>query len=141
MFNKLCLICLSVLLLSGCSAGWHLKKAVQKDPSILKPTVVTIWDTIVTPPVYLVDTVGIPEVGDSSVIDNDTVRVVITKFQDKIIVKTKVKEIEIPREVQVECPPQVIQESGGMSGKVKNYLLVFLSLALALMMFIYRFTR
>jgi hypothetical protein len=141
MFNKLCLICLSVLLLSGCSAGWHLKKAVQKDPSILKPTVVTIWDTIVTPPVYLVDTVGIPEVGDSSVIDNDTVRVVITKFQDKIIVKTKVKEIEVPREVQVECPPQVIQESGGMSGKVKNYLLVFLSLALALMMFIYRFTR
>ena len=141
MFNKLCLICLSVLLLSGCSAGWHLKKAVQKDPSILKPTVVTIWDTIVTPPVYLVDTVGIPEVGDSSVIDNDTVRVVITKFQDKIIVKTKVKEIEIPREVQVECPPQVIQESGGMSGKVKNYLLAFLSLALALMMFIYRFTR
>jgi hypothetical protein len=128
-------------LLSGCSAGWHLKKAVQKDPSILKPTVVTIWDTIVTPPVYLVDTVGIPEVGDSSVIDNDTVRVVITKFQDKIIVKTKVKEIEVPREVQVECPPQVIQESGGMSGKVKNYLLVFLSLALALMMFIYRFTR
>jgi len=141
MFNKLCLICLSVLLLSGCSAGWHLKKAVQKDPSILKPTVVTIWDTIVTPPVYLVDTVGIPEVGDSSVIDNDTVRVVITKFQDKIIVKTKVKEIEVPREVQVECPPQVIQESGGMSGKVKNYLLAFLSLALALMMFIYRFTR
>jgi len=128
-------------LLSGCSAGWHLKKAVQKDPSILKPTVVTIWDTIVTPPVYLVDTVGIPEVGDSSVIDNDTVRVVITKFQDKIIVKTKVKEIEVPREVQVECPPQVIQESGGMSGKVKNYLLAFLSLALALMMFIYRFTR
>ena len=141
MLNKLCLICLSVLLLSGCSAEWHLKKAVQKNPSILKPTVVTIWDTIVTPPVYLVDTVGVPSEGDSSVIDNDTVRVVITKFQDKIIVKTKVKEIEVPREVQVDCPPQVIQESTGMGEKVKNYLLAFLSLALVLMMFIYRFTR
>jgi hypothetical protein len=141
MFNKLCLICLSVLLLSGCSAGWHLKKAVQKDPSILKPTVVTIWDTILTPPVYLVDTVSVPEVGDSSVIYNDTVRVVITKFQDKIIVKTKVKEIEVPREVQVDCPPQFIEKSVGMADKVKNYLLVFLASALVIMMFIYRFTK
>lgn len=141
MFNKLCLICLSVLLLSGCSAGWHLKKAVQKDPSILKPTVVTIWDTIVTPPIYVVDTVGIPEMGDSSVIDNDTVRVVITKYQDRLIVKTKVKEIEVPREVQVECPPQVIQESGGLTDKVKNYLLAVLAFALTVMMFLYRFTR
>lgn len=141
MFNKLCLICLSVLLLSGCSAEWHLRKAVQKDPSILKPTVVTIWDTIVTPPIYVVDTVGIPEMGDSSVIDNDTVRVVITKYQDRLIVKTKVKEIEVPREVQVECPPQVIQESGGLTDKVKNYLLAVLAFALTVMMFLYRFTR
>ena len=65
--------------LTGCSATWHLNQAVKKDPSILKPTVVTIWDTIVTPPVYLVDTVAVPSVGDSSVIDNDTVRIVITK--------------------------------------------------------------
>ena len=107
----------------------------------MKPTVVTIWDTIVTPPIYVVDTVGIPEMGDSSVIDNDTVRVVITKYQDRLIVKTKVKEIEVPREVQVECPPQVIQESGGLTDKVKNYLLAVLAFALTVMMFLYRFTR
>jgi hypothetical protein len=73
-------ILLAAGLLTGCSATWHLNQAAKKDPSILKPTVVTIWDTIVTPPVYLVDTVSVPTEGDSSVIENDTVRIVITKY-------------------------------------------------------------
>jgi hypothetical protein len=138
MFNKLCIILISTLLLSGCSASWHLRKAVSKDPSILKPTVVTIWDTIVTPAIYLVDTVSVPRETDSSVIDNDTVRIVITKFQDKIIVKTKVKEIPYTVSVQAECPPQLIQPDS-KTGKVKNYLLIFLAAALTVMMFLYRF--
>jgi PBP1b-binding outer membrane lipoprotein LpoB len=138
MFNKLCIILISTLLLSGCSASWHLRKAVSKDPSILKPTVVTIWDTIVTPAIYLVDTVSVPGDADSSVIDNDTVRIVITKFQDKIIVKTKVKEIPYTVSVRAECPPQFVKPDS-KTDKVKNYLLIFLSAALAVMMFLYRF--
>lgn len=125
-------------LLTGCSATWHLNQAAKKDPSILKPTVVTIWDTIVTPPVYLVDTVSVPTEGDSSVIDNDTVRIVITKFQDKMIVKTQIKEVTVPVSVQAECPPQLVQPEGKKE-KVKNYLLLLLGGALVLMMFLYRF--
>ena len=124
--------------LTGCSATWHLNQAVKKDPSILKPTVVTIWDTIVTPPVYLVDTIAVPSVGDSSVIDNDTVRIVITKYQDKLLVKTQIKEVPYPVSVQAECPPQLVQPEG-KTEKVKNYLLLFLGGALVLMMFLYRF--
>jgi len=124
--------------LTGCSATWHLNQAVKKDPSILKPTVVTIWDTIVTPPVYLVDTVSVPTEGDSSVIENDTVKIVITKYQDKMIVKTQIKEVEVPVSVQAECPPQLVQPEG-KTEKVKNYLLLFLGGALVLMMFLYRF--
>lgn len=125
-------------LLTGCSATWHLNQAVKKDPSILKPTVVTIWDTIVTPPIYLTDTVEVPTAGDSTVIDNDTVRVVITKYQDKLIVKTQVKEVEVPVSVQAECPPQLVQpETKG--AKIKDFLLLFLAAALAVMMFLYRF--
>ena len=125
-------------LLTGCSATWHLNQAAKKDPSILKPTVVTIWDTIVTPPVYLVDTVSVPTEGDSSVIENDTVRIVITKYQDKMIVKTQIKEVTVPVSVQAECPPQLVQPEG-KTEKVKNYLLLFLGGALVLMMFLYRF--
>lgn len=138
MLNKLCIVLISALLLNGCSAGWHLQKAVRKDPSILKPTVVTIWDTIVTPAIYLVDTVSVPGETDSSVIDNDTVRIVITKFQDKIIVRTKVKEIPYVVSMKAECPPQLIQPER-KTEKVKNYLLIFLAAALTVMMFLYRF--
>jgi hypothetical protein len=131
-------ILLAAGLLTGCSATWHLNQAAKKDPSILKPTVVTIWDTIVTPPVYLVDTVSVPTEGDSSVIENDTVKIVITKFQDKMIVKTQIKEVTVPVSVQAECPPQLVQPEG-KTEKVKNYLLLFLGGALVLMMFLYRF--
>jgi hypothetical protein len=137
-WHKFTSILLLTGLLTGCSATWHLNQAAKKDPSILKPTVVTIWDTIVTPPVYLVDTVSVPTEGDSSVIDNDTVRIVITKYKDKMIVKTQVKEIPYPVSVQAECPPQLVQPES-KTEKVKNYLLLFLGGALVLMMFLYRF--
>ena len=137
-WHKFTSILLLTGLLTGCSATWHLNQAVKKDPSILKPTVVTIWDTIVTPPIYLTDTVEVPTAGDSTVIDNDTVRVVITKYQDKLIVKTQVKEVEVPVSVQAECPPQLVQpETKG--AKIKDFLLLFLAAALAVMMFLYRF--
>jgi PBP1b-binding outer membrane lipoprotein LpoB len=125
-------------LLSGCSATYHLNKAVKKDPSILNPTIVTVWDTIITPPVYMVDTVEVIAEGDSSVIDNDTVKIVITKYQDKMIVKTLIKEVPYAVSVQAECPPQLVQPES-KTGKVKDYLLLFLAAALVVMMFLYRF--
>ena len=125
-------------LLSGCSATYHLNKAVKKAPSILKPTIVTVWDTIITPPVYMVDTIGVIAEGDSSVIDNDTVKIVITKYQDKMIVKTQIKEVPYAVSVQAECPPQLVQPES-KTGKVKDYLLLFLAAALVVMMFLYRF--
>jgi hypothetical protein len=137
-WHKLISIISAVGLLTGCSATWHLNQAIKKDPSILKPTVVTIWDTIVTPPVYLTDTVEVPSDADSSVIDNDTVRIVITKYQDKLIVKTRVKEVPYPVSVQAECPPQLVQPET-KAAKLKDFLLLFLAGALVLMMFLYRF--
>lgn len=135
---KLSSILLITGLLTGCSATWHLNRAIKKDPSVLKPTVVTIWDTIVTPAIYLVDTVSIPSGLDSSVIDNDTVRIVITKYQDKIIVKTQVKEIPYTVSVQAECPPQLVRPDT-KTEKVKNYLLLFLAAVVAVMTFLYRY--
>lgn len=92
-----------ILLMSSCSANWHLKKAIQKDPTILKEKAITIIDTVVTPPIVVVDTILLIGV-DSAVIKNDTVSVTITKYQDRWIVKTVVEPMEIVREVKVEVP-------------------------------------
>lgn len=98
---------LGTLLLTGCSAQWHLKRAIAKDPSIVKERIVERWDTVKVPPIHIVDTLEIPMEGDSAVIDNDTVRVVITRYKDKFIVKTDVKERIVPYYVRIECPPQI----------------------------------
>jgi hypothetical protein len=76
--------------------------------------------------------------GDSSVIDNDTVQIVITKYQDKLLVKTQIKEVPYPVSVQAECPPQVVVPEGKFD-KYKDFLLLFLGGALLVMMFLYRF--
>ena len=104
-----------LVLLSSCSAQWHLTQAKKKDPSILKPTVVTKWDTVKIPPIIRRDTIRVPALNDSSVIENDSLRLVISKIKDEfgnevLVVKTKIKEIKVPHYVQVECPPQVIYE-------------------------------
>ena len=102
-----------ILFLAGCSAEWHMKKAIKKNPALLsEPTVVTKWDTITMPPITIVDTLEIPAVGDSSVIENDSIQVVVKTVVDKdgnkkLSVSAKTKTIEVPHFVKVECPPQV----------------------------------
>jgi len=106
---------LSIVFLSSCSAEWHLQQALKKDPSLLKPTVVTKWDTVKTLPITLKDTVEVPYLNDSVVVENDSLRLVISKIKDKngverLVVKTNIKEIKVPYYVRVECPPQIIYE-------------------------------
>ena len=104
---------IAIPLLVGCSAEWHLKKAIQKNPALLlEPTVVTKWDTITMPPITIVDTLEIPAVGDSSIIENDSLQVVVKTVVDrngnkKLSVSAKTKTIQIPHYIKVDCPPQV----------------------------------
>ena len=101
-----------LVLLSSCSAQWHLTQAKKKDPSILRPTVVTKWDTITMPQITIVDTVEVPAVGDSVVVQSDSIAVTIKTIVDengkkKLAVSAKTTTIRVPHYIHVECPPQV----------------------------------
>lgn len=102
-----------ILFLAGCSAEWHMKKAIQKNPALLsEPTVVTRWDTITMPPITIVDTLEIPAVGDSAVIENDSLSVKIKTVvgadgKKKLAVSANTKLLKVPHYIHVECPPQV----------------------------------
>jgi hypothetical protein len=65
------------LILSGCSAEWHLSKAVRKNPELLKPKTMIVTDTVVTDPIVVKDTVTISQV--------DTVEIIKDKFRVKIM--------------------------------------------------------
>jgi hypothetical protein len=131
---------LGTLLLTGCSAQWHLKRAIAKDPSIITERIVERWDTVKVPPIRIVDTLEIPSEGDSSVIYNDTVRVVITRYKDKFVVKTEVKERVVPHYVRVECPPQVDVKPSWFQ-RAKDVTLYLLLVLLAIFMVVRYLTQ
>ena len=77
---------LIVLLLSSCSAQWHIKQACKKQPALCAPDTFTITDTIkVNDSLYFEKTVVTKEI-DTITIDTGGVRVKI--IRDKDIIRT-----------------------------------------------------
>jgi hypothetical protein len=92
-----------VLSLTSCSAQWHLKKAVQKDPMILERDTLVVTDTVVSPPVAITDTV-IMKQHDTITLVKDRLSVKIVKVNDTITIDaicdsdTIISIVEIPYE-------------------------------------------
>jgi hypothetical protein len=114
-----CLVKLTLLLLlTSCSAQWHLKKAVQKNPLILEKDTLVVTNTVVSPPVAITDTV-IMRQHDTITLIKDKLRVKIVKVNDTITIDaicdsdTIISVIEVPYEkiiyVEKERPIQIIQ--------------------------------
>jgi len=109
---KKCLIYfLSILILSGCSAEWHLTKAVEKDPSILKLKTMTVTDTVVTDPIVVRDTVTISQ-RDTVEIIKDKFRVKIMRSYDTLIIDGGCDSDTIIRTVNIGVPQLVVGETG-----------------------------
>jgi hypothetical protein len=88
-----------VILLTGCSANWHLKRAISKDPTILTQGVVIerVVDTIeVITPELRVDTLHR--------FSRDTV----TTYVDRVKIRTKVDTVNKTVYVDVVCPGDTI---------------------------------
>jgi hypothetical protein len=92
-----------LLLLSSCSATWHLKQAIKKDPTILQKDTITVIDSIVLPPVGITDTV-ILEQHDTITVVKDRLKVQLVRVNDTITIDaicdsdTIVRTIEVPYE-------------------------------------------
>lgn len=99
--KKIALIIVMVLL-CGCSANWHLKRAVKKDPRIVRDAVVvTHYDTVtVVTEGARADTVFRyePAARDTFVLET-------TKFRTQVIHDTVYKEMQI----DTECFPDTVQ--------------------------------
>ena len=116
---SLCLI----VALTGCSANWHLKRAIAKDPSILTTEVIHDTITVVTPELR-VDTVHAWSV--------DTVTTIV----DRVKIRTKVDTINRTVFVDVTCPGDTIyvpyeKTINTIEYKRKNHVLPWFLLAAA----------
>ena len=122
------------LILSGCSAEWHLSKAVRKNPELLKPKTMIVTDTVVTDPIVVRDTVTISQV-DTIEIVKDRFRVKIMRSYDTLIIDGGCDADTVIRTIRVDVPQLVVGESGLQ--RVQRYtfwgLLSLLLIAIAIL--------
>jgi len=108
-------------LLTGCSASWHLKQAVKKDPSLLQTKTIVLTDTLELPGKTIVDTLEVPTLDQWTAWENDSLRIELSLVKDavtgesRIKFKADIKPQTITREVKVDCPPSVIQKPSSRS--------------------------
>lgn len=109
---------LIVFLTSGiwsCSANWHLRKAISKNPDLLKPSYVIISDTLIVPSVQHDTIFQFGLVRDTIVMVQDrlTVRYFYNTKDSTVYLQGECKADTIIREIKVPCPEQVVYEKGG----------------------------
>lgn len=107
LFTKAKVIVLLVML-TGCSAEWHLKKAIKKNPSLIQPSVHTI-DTIVIRDSFAISDTFVSKTIDTLTIEKEGVKTIVYRNHDVIRIKTIVKPdtIRIQKTIRV---PQVYYE-------------------------------
>ena len=107
LFTKAKIIIILVML-TGCSAEWHLKKAIKKNPSLIQPSVHTIDTTIIRDSFAFTDTF-VSKTIDTLTIEKDGVKTIVYRNNDIIRIKTIVKPdtIRIQKTIRV---PQVYYE-------------------------------
>ena len=98
-----------ILILSGCSAEWHLSTAVKKNPELLKQTTVIVADTVVTEPIVVRDTVITSQV-DTIEIVKDKFRVKIMRSYDTLTIDGGCDSDTIVRTIQVPIERVVYKE-------------------------------
>ena len=116
-----------MLLLTSCSAQWHLKKAVHKDPTILEKDTLVVTDTVVSPPVAITDTV-IMRQHDTITLVKDRLRVNIVKVNDTITIDAICDSDTIISIVEVPYDKIVYVEKESIWDKIKN-LVIYMGLA------------
>lgn len=119
------------ILLSSCGAQWHLKKAIQKDPTILSKDTVVVTDTIVTAPVSVRDTITLQQ-RDTITITKDRLKVNIVRSFDTIMVDAMCESDTIVQVIEVPVPSLVMKDSDRWYNKVYRFSFYFLLLLLLL---------
>jgi len=93
--KRWCVVAITASMMSSCGASWHLKRAIAKDPTIAKDTIVRVDTTIVTAERRVVDTLVVRDTIAREIKSNGA-RVTIQRIHDTI-------------RVDVVCPPDTIR--------------------------------
>ena len=115
------------ILLTSCSATWHLEKAMKKNPLIMEKDTLIVMDTVVSPPVAITDTV-IMKQHDTITLIKDRLRVQIRRINDTITIDAVCDSDTIIRTIEVPYEKLIYIEKENLFDKVKN-LAIYIGLA------------
>jgi hypothetical protein len=105
--NPITIVAFEALLFTSCGAEYHLRRAIAKDPTIVKPTAVRFDTIVVTNERKLTDTIVMNDV-DTITIENDRVRVRLVRSYDTL----RVEGTCLPDTIRINVVrqiPQVVQ--------------------------------
>jgi hypothetical protein len=106
LFTKTTQIIAIMIFFTGCSAEWHLKKAIQKNPAMAQISTHTIDTLFVRDSVSITDTFTTQKV-DTITIEKDGVKTIVYRNHDVIRVHTVVKADTIRFTKTIQLPPRV----------------------------------
>lgn len=115
---------LAILLLSSCSAQWHLKQAICKEPNILTDQVVRI-DTFTVVDTFVYTQVDTLAMFDTIVVDTGSISVQIIREKDIIRTTIKQKPDTVFITVEKEFPPRLIYKEADHWFKWWYLLIIF----------------
>ena len=108
LFTKAKVIVILVML-TGCSAEWHLKKAIKKNPSLIQPSIHTI-DTIVIRDSFEFSDTFVTKTIDTITIEKEGVKTIVYRNHDIIKIRTIVKPDTIRIQKTIRVPQIQYQE-------------------------------
>lgn len=105
-------ICLTVFfcLLASCSADWHLRKAIKKNPMIVTKDTVVLNDTFYTPEVHVTDTF-VTSKYDTIELIKDKLQIQIIRQNDTIRLAGTCKSDTLVRVVRIPVEKVVYKEA------------------------------
>lgn len=139
--TKWCVVAITASMMMSCGASWHLKRALAKDPTIAKDTIVRVDTTIVTNEIRVVDTLVVRDTITREIVRggarvriqriHDTIRVDIVCPPDTIRV---VADVPIERLIYKEQPPKrsLLDQLG---------MILFLILLISIALMVSRFLK
>jgi len=120
-----------LVLLTSCSAQWHLKRAVRLDPSILEKDTLVVTNTVVTPPVAITDTVTLKQ-HDTITLVKDRLKVEIVKVNDTITINAQCDSDTIVQTIEVPYDKIIYVEKETFIDKIQKLISLFALVFLAL---------
>ena len=101
-------ICLVAL--TSCSASFHLRRAIQKDPTIIQPEIVQVVDTVIITPLERVETTFVALPIDTITIEKERLRIKIRRIHDTLRVEGECRSDTITITETIELPPVIKYE-------------------------------